>query len=348
MVAIKKSGVSSALSPLRNHGSLLKYSLAMTIGIAIGIAIGRTQGDLHIAPATSNKNDNAKEIVIKSDIAQDGSFHPIHVYRGNTENIKYLPKQMSELTLNYNIGSQVDQDKVISSLVDTYRSKHSNAALNSGSANYFIDLAANDAIQLSNTLHLESQGWEGLCVEPNPVYWYRLAHRKCAVAGAFVGGKSDMQEITVSFTQEYGGIVGKDFDNSEKKETDEKRFSVSLRTIFSTFHVPTNIQYLSLDVEGAEELIMKDFPFDKYVISFITIERPRPALKDLLESNGYKFVTILIYWGETLWVHESIIQDGFSMEEILKTAKANSKFIDQKPKRGAEIFDMETGEWKIP
>ena len=45
---------------------------------------------------------------------------------------------------------------------------------------YFVDLAANDAIVLSNTAGLEATfGWRGVCVEPNPTYWAGYGQRRC-------------------------------------------------------------------------------------------------------------------------------------------------------------------------
>lgn len=279
-------------------------------------------------------------------------FHPIHVYYGPEDAVKGLRSSSSEMQQTYNAGSQVDQDKIISALTKLYRSK--NMQKSSGASEpYFIDLAANDAKQLSNTLRLEDDGWRGLCVEPNPIYWYRLAHRKCDVVGAFVGGQTDMQQVDVSLTnEEYGGIVGDQMDNkknvgkknrSNMPET-EKRYTVSLRSIFRKFDVPPTIDYMSLDVEGAEELIMEDFPYDAHKILFITIERPKPGLKTLLEANGYKFVMLLIVWGETLWVHESVLDD-LSMSEIEQTVRSTSDYPGRKPRKGQMVFNIETGEY---
>jgi hypothetical protein len=74
------------------------------------------------------------------------------------------------------------------------------------------------------------------------------------------------------------------------------------------------IDYFSLDVEGAELIVMKDFPFDKYTFKFLTIERPKPELIDLLQNQGYRQVKKLTHWGETLWVHDESV--ALSKEEI--------------------------------
>jgi RNPHF zinc finger len=63
------------------------------------------------------------------------------------------------------------------------------ALLGNKTNGYFIDLAANDAVQLSNTYALERYyHWKGVCIEPNPMYWYNLtAFRTCVIIGAVVG-----------------------------------------------------------------------------------------------------------------------------------------------------------------
>jgi hypothetical protein len=39
----------------------------------------------------------------------------------------------------------------------------------------------------------------------------------------------------------------------------------------------------------------------------MTIERPKEDLKAMLVSNGYKQVAKLTRWGETLWIHETLV-----------------------------------------
>ena len=56
------------------------------------------------------------------------------------------------------------------------------------------------------------------------------------------------------------------------------------------FNAPETIDYLSLDVEGAETRILRGFPFHKYKFLAMTIERPTVELNELLFKNGYVFV----------------------------------------------------------
>ena len=99
---------------------------------------------------------------------------------------------------------------------------------------------------------------------------------------------------------------------NRKKEPDavaEERYTAPFAELLQEYKVPRTIDYVSLDVEGAEYLIMQHFPFDKYTIRILTIERPSNDLKKMLELHGYLMLKSLAWWGETLWAHEST---GFS------------------------------------
>ena len=50
---------------------------------------------------------------------------------------------------------------------------------------------------------------------------------------------------------------------------------------------------------------MEAFPFEKYTIRLMTIERPTRPLIKILNNNGYFLLKYLHEWGETLWTHNS-------------------------------------------
>ncbi|KAI2498963.1 methyltransferase [Fragilaria crotonensis] len=174
---------------------------------------------------------------------------------------------------------------------------------------FFVDLAANDATFLSNTYSLEKKfGWTGLCIEPNPIYWANHTYRDCQVVAAVVG-KERMEEVRFRFNNGvFGGITGDGFDNrKEAEKVADLKYTVTLKEILERFKAPKQIDYLSLDVEGAESFILEQFPWTDYNVSLMTIERPKEDLKALLDQNGYKFLKKLSSWGETLWAHESMM-----------------------------------------
>jgi hypothetical protein len=77
------------------------------------------------------------------------------------------------------------------------------------------------------------------------------------------------------------------------------------------FHAPSVIDYFSLDVEGAEHHVMKDFPFDSCTFKIMTVERPKQALVDLLHEKGHVCMGGNNKWGvETLFLHKSTLVEG--------------------------------------
>ena len=250
-------------------------------------------------------------------VTKSNDFHTISVYS------KAAETQPIKTKISY---SQVKQDLIILALMEANDAKFAakdtrsaalpalrttNNAKNNGK-HFFVDLAANDAVKLSNSYLLEKNDWEGICLEPNPLYWYRLAsYRKCTIIGAMVGGtpQEDGKDVDVILGKKgvLGGIVGKEMDNKKTEENGEKRNLVSISTVFQVHHVPNIVDYFSLDVEGAETIVMEHFAWDQFQFKFMTIERPKDDLKAMLVSNGYKQVVQLTIWGETLWIHETLV-----------------------------------------
>lgn len=263
------------------------------------------------------QNVSTEQMPIMQSISR--GFHPVFVYSQATSTRK--PKEMPTY-------SQAKQDMLVLALMDANDEKireSQGPSLRSTprSNRYFVDLASNDATVFSNSYLLEKNGWNGLCLEPNPIYWYGLAaYRKCTIVGAFVGGtqEEDGKEVDVQLSNGvFGGIVGEGMDNNDKKKN-EKRNLVSILTVFQETNVPKIIDYFSLDVEGAETIVMDKFPWGSYKFKFITIERPKDDLKNMLEANGYIQAMEVTDWGETLWIHE---------ESVALTKKEINDFVDK-------------------
>ena len=68
--------------------------------------------------------------------------------------------------------------------------------------------------------------------------------------------------------------------------------TISLADLLVKYDAPTRIDYLSIDTEGSEYEILRDFDFDRYEFSVITCEHNhtpmREALRALLRVNGYE------------------------------------------------------------
>eukprot|EP00947_MAST-08B_sp_MAST-8B-sp1_P000636 g636.t1 len=204
---------------------------------------------------------------------------------------------------------------------------------------YFIDLAANDAIKLSNTLALEHHfGWSGLCIEANPRYLPGLTHRKCDIVRAAVGAPTGTKASFV-FRGILGGLVGDGMDNKAKTkkgaksqgrtslnaESEEEMSLVSLAALLQTVGASREIDYMSLDVEGAESMVMAGFQWDQYRFKVLTVERPKKDLVAALTQHGYVLLRRNAHFNDQTWVDQTI------MDEAMKRSWATNAW-DELPK----------------
>lgn len=202
--------------------------------------------------------------------------------------------------------SKDGQDQVIWSLLGEKRS------------GFFIDLAANHPTFISNTRAVERDyGWRGLCVEANPRYWSLLrAVRSCTLVGVAVAAAEDVVTFVDLKKGGMGGISSLNRQVSKARREGLIQREFEARTVpFSKVlsHVagtPHHIDYLSLDVEGAEALVISTFPFHTHTVALITIEAdPKRAVKSSLRmkktlmAHGYRRLCWL--GGDEVWAHNA-------------------------------------------
>ena len=276
-------------SPRRRNGAS-----AIVIGVVLGVMASSFVFLLCQTPPPIRPQMLLQSTLQSS--SGDRGWSQIHVFYGDQQHLPDTSTIPREYFATHEWFSQVRQDEIVYQLLHAKKN------------GYFVDLAANDAVRISNTYALERKGWSGICIEPNPIYWASLSYRNCHVAAAVVGADR-MQSVSFKYPNRAGpkgGIVGQDFDNKEPSQygEDHPRYTVPLQEILERFHAPAVIDYLSLDVEGAEMLVLGKFPFDRYRFQVLTIERPSSDTEKLLQRNGYMLLKNLKRF-ETLWVHQS-------------------------------------------
>lgn len=176
---------------------------------------------------------------------------------------------------------------------------------------YFVDLAATGGILINNTYLLETElNWTGICIEPNPILFKHLKkNRNCIINKNVIDDKSNKIVNFRIDTEDVGGIVDVDTDNKPEEIDENVAIILQLKTktleeILDENCAPKIIDYFSLDVEGCETRILKDFTFNKYTFLALTIERPTPELNEILRKNGYIFAMNCFF--DTFYVHKSI------------------------------------------
>ena len=187
---------------------------------------------------------------------------------------------------------------------------------------YFLDVGAHDGVTYSNTLLLEKHGWDGILFEPQPKMCKKIKrNRKVRLIESAVYSKSNLiLEFAVSDTL-LGGIARHRTVYTADLEK-SKRYNVKTTTLAQELErasSPKIIQYMSLDVEGAELEVLKGMDWS-YTIQLIDLEHNdipvvetdrekasqlRKEMREYLIARGYHYV------GENKWddqyVHSSVI-----------------------------------------
>ena len=217
----------------------------------------------------------------------------MHVYVGKTSSVASKNLWQS--------FSQSKQDSIVKAMVPR--------------SGYFIDLAANDWQKDSNTYSLETfENWNGLCIEPNEVYWSGLLRRKCVLVSAVISGKADELVQFASTKGGLGGIVATNMDNAHETSNLKEFSTTTIDAIFTKYHVPKIIDYMSLDIEGAESVVFPLLPFETYKIYIFTIERPKDDVRSVLRAQNYVEVGVLGDYGDTMFLHT----DTPNFKEVLR------------------------------
>ncbi len=193
---------------------------------------------------------------------------------------------------------------------------------------YYVELGANDGITASNTASLEFyNGWRGLLIEPVPAQFEKLVFNRSSRRNRFANvacvsfgfGKDSIQLaeanlMTIAIEGEsdvadpvgharLGRLIQPGYDRRPQPEIIE----VPARTLTDVLYeagAPTKIDFLCLDVEGAELEVLKGLRFDLFSFDWMMIECRSPErLIRFLAQEGYVVHSALGDGRDLMFVH---------------------------------------------
>jgi FkbM family methyltransferase len=192
----------------------------------------------------------------------------------------------------HSFHSQFGQDRFVAGLIP-------------GRCKTFVEFGALDGLADSNSLYFEREmGWNGLLIEANPSAFAALKKNRpdaklCHAAIFDRGGMVDFEMIDGALYGWSGIKESMEPPHAQRIERETEWWSrqviaVPCRTlddVLSEFGI-RHIDYLSLDVEGAELAILNAFPFARYSIDVIGVEDNfgNPELDALIRRNGFRFL----------------------------------------------------------
>lgn len=165
----------------------------------------------------------------------------------------------------------------------------------------YIDIGAFDGIHFSNTYSFDIQGWRGVCVEPNPIFFQYLAKSRPNSICLQYACVSDKTKTEANLFSEEMGLLSTTNKTPAYESFVEGRYkkrglsfggltlvtvpAVTINEVIAQY-IPKNtaIDIVSIDVEGAEMDVLKGFDVNRGNPGIIVIESNHPQQTEEIVS----------------------------------------------------------------
>jgi hypothetical protein len=171
---------------------------------------------------------------------------------------------------------------------------------------FFLEIGAWDGENISQTAYLERErGWQGLCVDPFPRGFEDRSCRVCVKAISSDGQPRAFLKVTVD--RRHGGDVSY---LSGFREVLERSIhwpiisqhcdyqelvveTITLDQLYALYALPSYIEFLSLDIEGAELELLQSMDWNARRFGLIAFEHnmdqgTRRQIGEILADHGYR------------------------------------------------------------
>jgi FkbM family methyltransferase len=190
--------------------------------------------------------------------------------------------------------SQYQQDRILNELY--FKNKNSGV---------FVDIGAHDGKTFSNTYFYEKYlNWTGMCIEPLPKPYKELTNnRNCILVEGCAWNENTTKKFRMidGYSEMLSGIIDSyprnHIDRIETELNSVSQISEDIDVICYDINELlinnslTNIDLLSIDIEGGELTVLSSIDFSKININVILAENNYEDIdiRKFLISNGYEF-----------------------------------------------------------
>lgn len=163
---------------------------------------------------------------------------------------------------------------------------------------FFVEFGAANGIDLSNTYLLEKEfNWKGILAEPAKCWHNDLkANRSAKIDTDCVWNESnsilsfnEAEEAHFSTVNAFSSVDSHKHNRRRGSKYEVK--TISLLDLLVKHRAPKQIDFLSIDTEGSEYEILKNFNFNDYLIKIIVCEHNFTPMREkifiLLSEAGY-------------------------------------------------------------
>lgn len=186
----------------------------------------------------------------------------------------------------------------------------------------FLDVGAFDGIGFSNSRLLFEKGWSGVCIEPVLKNYAKLEslYKNTNVitiqaAASDYKGELVLNVATIPWAEDWGSDVSSPSDDAVQRWSDyiwEKEVvtATTINTILEDNNVK-RVDFVSIDVEGFEIMVLRGFDLQKYTPSLLVIEystlRERQELITYMNSHGY--ISWIDNWQDIFFIRKPVLRD---------------------------------------
>jgi FkbM family methyltransferase len=167
---------------------------------------------------------------------------------------------------------------------------------------FYVDVGAYDPIQLSNTYHFYKKGWRGINIDATPGLMKRFndirpndINIECAVGAAGIEVDFFVYDMpAINSVSQRGLTYAKETFGSDPRTTvkvQSKPLSVLLDE-----NIPSDVKeidFMTIDVEGADEEVLRSNNWDKYRPKYLCVEEH--VSSKLRDSPISEFLTTMRY-----------------------------------------------------
>jgi FkbM family methyltransferase len=202
--------------------------------------------------------------------------------------IKKIYKPFRDVNFSF---SQEGEDIVLESLLTDLPNNYKG---------FYVDIGAHHPFRFSNTYLYYLKGWRGINIDPTPgcmkeFFKYRKRDINLQIGISNKNGKMNFycfNEPALNTFDEQVANERKNLPNYHVIKTVEVQVA-RLKDVFDQYlHPNTKIDFISIDVEGLDKLVLDSNDWNKYRPNFLLVESvingiENPEIGCFLEEKGY-------------------------------------------------------------
>jgi len=154
---------------------------------------------------------------------------------------------------------------------------------------FYVEIGAFDGRKKNSTYILERAGWDGVCVEPTPASFEQLKrNRRCRCENVAIWKEDTTIEFSTYHNDPAWNGITETLDQYHIDRLNQASSITVPTKSWASMKFPKTIDYLQIDVEGAELTIMDCIDWTKQKITYICMEDNGSKSGDLTYYNYMK------------------------------------------------------------